>query len=126
MKPLRDGLHHVVRFCACSSCRNRRNQKKGRAAQYRTHKALIGSGYSPYHEESGLFADITVRPEVKTGQQIPASFRSFVASKWFKDALSQSERSIPEGVDAKPAVSIDGRFLVVDIRSQVSGLVDPR
>jgi hypothetical protein len=106
---------HVVRVCDCASCRGRRNQKRGRRAQAKTHRALRGQGFTPYHEESGLFYDLTVRPEVKAGSQVPATFRRFLETDWFRRALSQSERAIPEGVDARPCVSIDGRWLVVDL-----------
>jgi hypothetical protein len=107
---------HVVRLCACPSCRNSRNVKRGKRGQAKTHRALDGQGFTPFHEESGLFYDLTVRPEVKAGAQIPASFRSFVSSEWFRHALSQSSRSIPEGVDARPCVSLDGRWLIVDLQ----------
>jgi hypothetical protein len=107
---------HIVRLCGCPSCRNSRNVKRGKRAQAKTHQALDGSGFTPYHEESGLFYDLTVRPEVKAGAQIPATFRKFLLTDWFRRALSQSERAIPAGVDARPAVSIDGRWLVVDLQ----------
>jgi hypothetical protein len=117
VRPLKDDLGpaHVV-GCSCRRHTNKRNVRKGKAAQARTHTELIGSGFTPYHEESGRFADITVRPEVKAGKQVPKAFHAFLATDWFRRALSQSERAIPEGVDARPAVSIDGRWLVVDIR----------
>jgi hypothetical protein len=111
---------HVARLCSCPSCRNSRNVKKGKRGQAKTHAALGGSGFTPYHEESGLFYDLTVRPEVKVGAQVPASFHRFVSSEWFRHALSQSERSIPVGIDARPAVSIDGRWLVVDLKRKAS------
>lgn len=106
---------HIVRECACASCRGSRNVRKGKRGQAKTHRALGGQGFTPYHEESGMFRDITVRPEVKTGAQVPASFGKFVGTDWFRHALSQSERSIPVGIDAKPCVSIDGRWLVVKL-----------
>jgi hypothetical protein len=107
---------HIVKLCGCSSCRNSRNVKRGKRGQAKTHRALDGQGFTPYNEESGVFYDLTVRPEVKAGAQIPASFRSFVSSEWFRHALSQSSRAIPEGVDARPCVSLDGRYLVVDLQ----------
>lgn len=106
---------HVARTCACASCRNSRNVRRGKRGQARTHAALGGQGFTPYHEESGLFYDLTVRPEVKAGEQVPTSFRKFVATDWFRRALSQSERSIPVGINARACVSIDGRWLVVDL-----------
>ncbi len=108
---------HVARNCICVKCRGRRNQAKGKRGQAKTHKALGGQGFTPFHEESGLFYDLTVRPEVKAGDQVPANFRTFIGTDWFRRALSQSERSIPDGIDARPAVSIDGRWLVVDLRN---------
>lgn len=106
---------HVV-GCICVSCRNRRNQKAGKRAQAKSHRNLDGQGFTPHHEESGLFYDLTVRPEVKTGAQVPALFRKFLLTDWFRRALSQSSRSIPVGIDARPAVCIDGRWLVVDLQ----------
>ena len=108
---------HLV-FCGCISCRNRNNQKRGRRGQAKAHKALGGSGFTPYHEEAGLYYDLTTRPEVKTGYAAQSKkFREFVAGQFFLDALLQSEKSIPEGIVAKPSVSIDGKWLIVDIRS---------
>ena len=106
---------HVPK-CLCTSCRNSRNVKKGKRGQAATHRNLGGTGFTPGNEESGLFYDVTVRPEVKAGGQVPKGFASFIATDWFRRALSQSERAIPSGVAARPAVSIDGKWLVVDIR----------
>jgi hypothetical protein len=93
----------------------RRNKRKGQAAQARTHRALGGEGVTPSNEESGIFYALTVRPEVKAGAQVPRSFARFIGSEWFRKALAQSERAIPSGVDASPAVSLDGKWLVVKI-----------
>ena len=106
---------HVTRNCLCRSCMGRRNRAKGQRAQRRTHHALGGLGITPSHEESGLFYEITVRPEVKTGQQIPASWRKFISLDWTRRAISQASRSIPAGVDARAGLCIDGRWLVVDL-----------
>jgi hypothetical protein len=57
-----------------------------------------------------------VMPEVKTGQQIPASWDKFVSSEFFRRALSQSERAVPFGSGALPCVVLRGDFAVVDIR----------
>jgi len=57
-----------------------------------------------------------VMPEVKTGQQIPASWDKFVSCEFFRRALSQSERAIPFGSGALPCVVLRGDFAVVDIR----------
>ncbi|HWP38369.1 MAG TPA: hypothetical protein VNL18_12530 [Gemmatimonadales bacterium] len=71
----------------------------------------------PTHEEKGHTYSLLYRPEVKSGAQVPASFRKFLASEWFRKALSQSERAVPVGSGAKPAVFMDmgreGRWLVV-------------
>ena len=109
-------LGHLV-GCRCPSCRGRRSKRKGQAAQAKTHKALGGSGFTPSNEESGIFYNLclTVRPEVKAGKQTPASFTKFISGEWFRHALSQSERAIPVGIDAKASVSIDGKWLVVKI-----------
>lgn len=106
---------HVV-GCKCRSCIGGRNRKKGQAAQAKAHRALGGQGFTPTHEESGLYYDLTVRPEVKTGNQVPASFRKFVTLDWTRRALSQSERAIAVGIDARASICIDGRWLVVDLK----------
>src|SRR3990167_5078602 len=93
---------HLV-GCRCRSCLGRRSKRKGQAAQAKTHKALGGEGLTPCNEESGIFYTLTVRPEVKAGKQTPASFTKFVSGEWFRHALSQSERAIPVGIDAKPS-----------------------
>lgn len=104
-----------LKGCTCASCRGRQNRQKGQRAQRKTHQALDGQGFTPTHEESGLFYDLTVRPEVKTGQQVPQSFRKFLTLDWTRRAFSQSSRSIPAGVDARACISIDGRWLIVDL-----------
>jgi hypothetical protein len=105
---------HVV-GCNCVRHRNIRNGKRGKRGQAKSHAALIGEGFTPYHEESGRFADITVRPEVKTGYPAKTKkLREFLASEWFKAALKQSADAIPDGIAARPAVHIDGRWLIVD------------
>jgi hypothetical protein len=118
-KPLAGGLSmgeaHVV-GCSCRHHTGKRNRKKGQAAQAKAHRALGGQGFTPTHEESGLYYDLTVRPEVKTGQQIPASFRKFIGLDWTRRALSQSERAIAVGIDARASICIDGRWLVVDLK----------
>jgi hypothetical protein len=55
-------------------------------------------------------------PEVKTGQQVPASFDKFISTEWFRRALSQSARAVPFGSGALPCVVLRGDFAVVDIR----------
>lgn len=111
---------HVV-GCACMSCRNRRNQRKGKRGQALTHQRLGGTGFTPSNEESArpYQVEVTVMPEVKAGAQIPKSFDSFVASTWFRHALSQSERAVPVGSGALPCVVIRGAWAVIDIRKRV-------
>lgn len=111
---------HVARVCACASCRGLRNQRKGKRGQARTHRALGGTGFTPSNEESGrpYTIEVSVLPEVKTGQQIPASWDRFAASEWFRRALSQSERSVPFGTGVLPAVVIRGDWCIVDIRKK--------
>lgn len=71
----------------------------------------------PAHEERSFTYTLKYRPEVKSGGQVPAAFVRFVATEWFRRALRQSERSIPVGSGARPAVFLDlgrgGRWLVV-------------
>jgi hypothetical protein len=107
-----------VRGCACSSCRNRRNRAKGHAAQAKAHRALGGKGFTPSNEESARPYEVTVAilPESKTGSQIPAAWDRFVATDWFRGALSQSERACPVGTGVLPAVVLRGDWVVVDIR----------
>jgi hypothetical protein len=96
---------HVAK-CACYSCRNRRNRNKGRKAQTKVHRDLGGEGHSTLHEENSQAYPVWVRPEVKTGKQVPIAFSKFLATDWFRRALSQSERSLPVGSGAKAAVAI--------------------
>jgi len=110
---------HLV-GCECSSCRGRRNRKAGQRTQARTHKRLGGQGFTPTNEESARAYEVTasIMPEVKGGQQIPASFERFISSEWFRHALSQSTRGIPTGSGVLPAVSIRGDFVILDIRGK--------
>jgi hypothetical protein len=87
------------------------------------HQALGGVGFSPTHEESGRgyeveVATIKVHPEAKGGAQIPKSFLSAFATDWWRRALSQSQRSLPIGSGAKPAVWLHlpggHKYLIVD------------
>jgi hypothetical protein len=61
-----------------------------------------------------------VMPEGKTAQkkrgQIPKAWDDFIATEWFRRALSQSERAVPFGSGALPCVVLRGDFAVVDIR----------
>lgn len=113
---------HLV-GCDCASCRNRNNFRRGRRGAARGHKALDGSGFTPFHEESGRFYDLTVRPEIKTGYPAQTKkLREFTASAWFLGALKQCSSAIPEGIDAKPAVMFvwgSKTWLLADVTPKV-------
>jgi hypothetical protein len=108
---------HVV-GCACPSCRGRRNRRKGQAGQAKMHKRLGGEGFTPSNEESArpYHIECLVMPESKVGGQVPTSFAKFVATEWFRRAMSQSSRGIPVGSGALPCVVIKGDYAVIDIR----------
>jgi hypothetical protein len=107
---------HLV-GCTCRSCLGRRNQRSGKRAQARGHRALGGIGFTPSNEESHGAYDLRVQVEHKTGEQVPASFRKFVTLDWTRRALNQAERAVRVGDGAHPSVMIDGRWLIVDCRS---------
>lgn len=109
---------HVARSCTCRSCIGRRNQRKGKAGQAKTHRRLGGQGFTPSNEESArpYTIECVVMPEVKAGEQIPANWDRFIASDWFRRALSQSSRAVPVGSGALPCVVIRGDFAIVDLR----------
>lgn len=102
--------------CRCRPCTGRRSQKKGKAAQARTHQRLGGTGFTPSNEESARPYTITAMPEVKTGGQVPASWDKFLKTEWFRRALDQSQRGLPTGSGAKASVSMRGDFLIIDMR----------
>jgi hypothetical protein len=79
------------------------------------HRALGGTAWTPAHEESARVYHIEALPESKTGGQVPKSWAKFLETDWFRRALSQSERAIPAGTNCKPAVVIDGKWMVVRI-----------
>jgi len=108
---------HVV-GCTCRPCTGRRSKRKGQAAQARTHKRLGGTGWTPHDEASArpYHVECLLMPEVKTGGQIPRSWDKFIATEFFRRALSQSERAVPFGSGALPCVVLRGDFAVVDIR----------
>ena len=109
-----------VRGCSCRSCLGRRNQRKGKRGQAVAHRRLGGEGFTPSNEEAArpYHIEVTILPEVKTGEQIPKSWEDFVRSTWFRHALSQSERAVPVGSGALPCVVIRGDWAVVDIRQR--------
>jgi hypothetical protein len=82
------------------------------------HKRLGGEGFTPTNEESArpYHVECLVMPESKVGGQVPTSFAKFVATEWFRRAMSQSSRGIPVGSGALPCVVIKGDYAVIDIR----------
>ncbi len=109
--------NHVI-GCKCPSCIGRRNKRKGQAGQAKMHKRLGGDGWTPTNEESArpYNVECLVMPESKVGGQVPASFDKFIATEWFRRALSQSARAVPLGSGALPCVVLRGQWAVVDIR----------
>lgn len=106
---------HAI-WCACKACIGRRNRRKGQRAQRQMHQRLGGTGWTPANEESARPYTLTIMPESKTGDQIPAAWDRFVATAWFRRALEQSRRAAPAGSGARPAVVIRGDWAIVDIR----------
>lgn len=113
---------HVI-GCACRSCIGRRSQRAGKRAQAKGHRALGGQGFTPSNEESArpYQIEVTVMPEHKTGQQVPATFDRFITTDWFRRALDQSTRAVPTGSGALPCVVIRGQWAVIDIRGGRKG-----
>jgi hypothetical protein len=109
---------HVRGTCKCRPCIGSRNQRKGKRGQAKTHRALGGTSFTPHHEESGrpYTIEVSVLPEVKTGAQIPASWAKFIATDWWRRAYSQSERGAPIGTGVLPAVVLEGRWCIVDLK----------
>jgi len=112
-----DGPQHLV-GCNCVRHRNKRNNGRGKRGQAKMHKRLGGESWTPHHEESArpYTVEVVVMPESKAGAQIPKSWASFIATDWFRRALSQSARSAPLGSGVIPAIVLDGRWLVADLR----------
>lgn len=106
-----------VKGCICASCRGRESHRKGHKGQDRTHKALGGSGPARNDEASQnpYVVEITVMPESKEGGQIPKELAAGLESEWMRRALSQAERAAPVGSHVLPAVSIEHRYLIVDL-----------
>lgn len=102
--------------CNSPSCRNRRNQKRGKRGEYNRHRQLGGKGWTPT-DEMGHVYSIEIVTQDKKGAVIPMNFRRFVASEWARHALSQAERSVPEGVSCYEALYLEppegGAWLVV-------------
>jgi len=114
---------HLV-GCICLSCRNAENRRTGRKAHERMHTNLGGTGKPPQHEESARpyhvsldVLEVTVMPESKEGDQVPAGFSTFIESEWWRRAISQANRARPVGSGGVvPAVVIDGRYIVADLQ----------
>lgn len=108
---------HLVR-CTCNTCRGRRNQRKGRASEAKTYRALGGQGRT-LKDDYFFTMSLDIAYENKSGGEIPESFRDFITSKWAKDALRQAAKKIPVGADARRALTLDcgtdGRWAIVDI-----------
>lgn len=126
LAPLKRGPHigeQHVKGCKCRSHISMRNRGKGQGAQRTMHRDLGGQGWTPTHEEAGRgypievvgteggteqvdsqVTGLTVHPESKQGQQVPAALQKFLATDWYRRALDQSVRSLPVGSGAKPAV----------------------
>jgi hypothetical protein len=115
-----DDVAHVV-GCSCRRHIAKRSVRKGKAAQAKGHRNLGGSGFTPHHEESRGGYDVRVQVEHKAGQQVPAAFRRFLATEWFRRALGQAERAARIGDGSLPAVMVDGRWLVVDCQPRGKG-----
>lgn len=96
---------HLV-GCECPSCRGRRNQRKGKAGEYRRHRRLGGEGGTP-HDELAYNYSINITTQDKVGRQVPASFRDFVGSAWAQHALRQAEKKLPVGSDAFPTLYLE-------------------
>lgn len=57
---------------------------------------------------------LRIQVEHKSGKQVPRTFRRFVDTTWFRAAMQQAQDAIRTDEDARPAVMIDGRWVVVD------------
>lgn len=101
-------LHHDrhVVGCGCASCRGRRSRRKGKAAERRRHLRLGGVGATPADDLAHVY-QLAVTTEDKAGAQIPASFRSFVASEWYRHAIAQARKKLPLGSPVLPAVYLE-------------------
>lgn len=92
--------------CKCPACRGFRNQKKGKAGEYRRHRRLGGEGGTP-HDELAYCYSINITTQDKVGYQIPASFVSFIGSEFARHAFRQAEKKLPVGSDAMPTLYLE-------------------
>lgn len=96
-----------VRGCVCRPCVGRRSRRAGRKHQTDGHRALGGDPrFSPANEETARTYTVELMVEHKSGDQVPRSFRKFVALEWTRRALSQAERALPVGSGARPAITM--------------------
>lgn len=95
-----------LKGCTCRSCIGRRNRRSGQRTEAKRHRRLGGQGQTP-RDELAFSYSINITTEDKVGRQIPVSIRSFVQSKWAKDALRQAEKKLPVGSDSLPALFLD-------------------
>lgn len=84
------------------------------------HRALGGTGRSRHDEEKNkpYTVEVTVLPENKEGGQVPKNLAAGLVSEWLADAFSQAERGAPVGAHVLPAVSIEHRYLIVDLHPE--------
>lgn len=114
---------HLVRLCTCTSCVHRRSQAKGKRGQAKGHRALGGIGFTPSNEESTNAYEIRVQVEHKHGYKGQTTkLYGFIATEFFRRALSQAERARRVGDGSMPAVMFDGRWLLVDCKRGKDGV----
>lgn len=108
---------HLV-GCKCRSCIGTRNKRKGYKAEARAHKRLGGQGGTVRDDLFHAYS-LNHSVEVKTGAQVPKTFRTFISGAWIADALRQAEKKLPVGSDALPTVLIElspsKAYLVTDV-----------
>jgi hypothetical protein len=112
---------HLV-GCRCSRHRGKRNRRKGQASQAKGHRALGGQGFTPGNEESVGGYPIVVQVEHKHGYKGSTTMLyKFIATEFFRRALSQAQRARRVGDGSMPAVMFDGRWLLVDCKRNQDG-----
>jgi hypothetical protein len=77
---------------------------------------------TPSQEEAIGGYPIVVQVEHKSGYpKSTVKFKEFIATEWFRRALSQANRARRIGDGSMPAVMLDGRWLVVDCKKDREG-----